>query len=60
MNSELAEEIAGLAAPIFAALLTPYVAAAMPISAETLKELRHHAIQQAHALWLDVQDADVP
>jgi hypothetical protein len=57
MNTELAEEIARLAAPIFAALLAPYVAAAMPISAETLKELRHHAITQARALWLDVQDA---
>jgi hypothetical protein len=59
MHQELADEVVLIAAPIFAALLTPYVAAALPVSADTLKELRHHAIQQALALRLDVLETPV-
>jgi hypothetical protein len=56
MNQELAELIARLAAPLYAAMLAPLVATGKEIPATTLSQLRHHAIQQARALWLDALD----
>ena len=55
MHAELADEITRIAAPIYAALLAPWIAAQhRPLPASTLSELRRHAIQQALALRLDV------
>ena len=54
MNVELADHIALIAAPIFAALLAPHVTYSATVSVETLSVLRRHAIEQALALRLDV------
>jgi hypothetical protein len=58
MKGELAEEIARLAAPIYAAFLQMHAAPGKEIPAETLNNLRGHAIIQAHALWLQTLDTD--
>ena len=57
MTPELAEHVSLLAAPIFAAMLGPHVTYSPSVSVETLTVLRKHAIEQAHALWLDALDA---
>jgi hypothetical protein len=59
MNRELAEHIGVLAAPIYAALLAPYLASGREVSAEALNTLRSTAITQARALWLDTLDTEV-
>jgi hypothetical protein len=51
MKGELAEEIARLAAPIYAALLAPYMTAGRGVTEEGLAHLRATAITQAFALW---------
>ena len=51
MNSELAGEIVRLAAPIYAALLAPYMTAGRVVTEEGLAHLRATAITQALALW---------
>ena len=53
MNTELAEHISLIAAPLYAALLSPYVTYSAQVPVETLNVLRRHAIEQAYALWLD-------
>ena len=52
MNPEIAEHISLLAAPIYAAMLAPYLASGREVLAEALNTLRATAITQAHALWL--------
>jgi hypothetical protein len=56
MNPALAGEIARLAAPLYAAMLAPYLAGGREISADALKTLRATAITQALALRLDVYE----
>lgn len=57
MNRELAEHISLLAAPIYAAMLQRHIVASTELPAETLSEMRKHAIIQAHALWRETLDA---
>lgn len=59
MNRELAEHISRLAAPLFAAMLAPHVTYSPSVSVATLTVLRQHAIEQAHALWLQTLDAEL-
>jgi hypothetical protein len=56
VNQELADHIILVAAPILAGLLAPFVATGQDVSAEKLKELRHHALTQALALRLDAME----
>jgi hypothetical protein len=56
MNSELATHISLLAAPIYAAMLTPWIARGEWIPAAMLDDLRKRAIVQAQALWLETLD----
>jgi hypothetical protein len=58
MNSELAEEIARLAAPIYAAMVQAHMLGSPEVSTETQRELRQMAIAQAQALWRDVLEAE--
>ena len=60
MNSELAEEIVRLAAPIYAAFLARAIATRSDnaVPADVLNVLRRHAITQAHALWLETLDTE--
>jgi hypothetical protein len=51
MNRELAEHISLMAAPIYAALLAPYMIAGRGVTEEGLEHLRATAITQALALW---------
>lgn len=52
------EHISLLAAPLYAAMLAPYLASGREVSAEALGTLRATAITQARALWLDVLEQD--
>ena len=59
MNVELADHIALLAAPIYAAFLAHALGVAVGqenLPAAVLAELRKQAITQAMALWLDTRD----
>ena len=56
MNHELATHISLLAAPIYAAMLAPYLGSGRGVAAEGLDTLRGTAITQAHALWLETLD----
>ena len=56
MTPELAEHISLLAAPIYAALLEPWVTRGELVPAATLDTFRKLAIQQAQALWLETLD----
>ena len=51
MNVAMAQEMVRLAAPIYAALLAPYMTAGRGVTEEGLEHLRATAITQALALW---------
>ena len=53
MHAELADHIALLAAPIYAAMLAPFIADGHPVGAGKLGELREAALDHALALRLD-------
>jgi hypothetical protein len=60
MTPELAEHISLLAAPIYAAMLAPWVARGEWIPAAMLDDLRKRAIAQAQALWLETLETKTP
>jgi hypothetical protein len=52
MTDDFATHISLLAAPLYAAMLAPYLASGREVAAEHLEVLRETAITQAKALWL--------
>lgn len=53
MHADLADHIALIAAPIYAAFLTPFIPHSAEVSAEQLALMRKTALEQALALRLD-------